>query len=55
MVRSPHENCDATGSGLDSMINLRPSFSNHSRGVDGPRTRESIVDLLKQLVIREPS
>ena len=27
----------------DSMINLRPSFGNRSRGVDDPRTRGALV------------
>jgi len=31
---------------FDSMINLRPSFGNASRGVDDPRTRERIVQIV---------
>lgn len=37
---------------FDSMINLRPSFGNRSRGVDDPATRERIVALVDELVIR---
>jgi len=36
----------------DSMINLRPSFGNRSRGVDDPRTRERIASLVGKLVRR---
>jgi len=31
---------------FDSMINLRPSFGNASRGVDDPRTRERIIQIV---------
>lgn len=37
---------------LDSMINLRPSFGNRSRGVDDPATREAIAALVDRLVRR---
>lgn len=37
---------------FDSMINLRPSFGNRSRGVDDPVTRARIVALLGRLVSR---
>jgi hypothetical protein len=37
---------------FDSMINLRPSFGNRSRGVDDPATRERIADLVRDLVPR---
>jgi hypothetical protein len=37
---------------FDSMINLRPSFGNRSRGVDDPATREAIVRLVEGLVHR---
>ena len=37
---------------FDSMINLRPSFGNRSRGVDDPATRAAIVDLVGRLVRR---
>ena len=46
---------DATGEDwleFDSMINLRPSFGNRSRGVDDPDTRARIADLVNQLVKR---
>jgi hypothetical protein len=35
---------------FDSMINLRPSFGNRSRGVDDPTTREAIATLVRRLV-----
>lgn len=37
---------------FDSMINLRPSFGNRSRGVDDPATRQAIADLVAKLVRR---
>jgi hypothetical protein len=37
---------------FDSMINLRPSFGNRSRGVDDPATRERIAVLVNRLVRR---
>ena len=37
---------------FDSMINLRPSFGNRSRGVDDPATRATIADLVTRLVRR---
>jgi Protein of unknown function (DUF5674) len=37
---------------FDSMINLRPSFGNRSRGVDDPAIRDKIVDLVRELVVR---
>ena len=37
---------------FDSMINLRPSFGNRSRGVDEPLIREAIRDLVGRLVRR---
>lgn len=37
---------------FDSMINLRPSFGNRSRGVDDPAIRNRIADLVGELVIR---
>jgi len=36
----------------DSMINLRPSFGNRTRGVDDPDVRERIAALVKELVVR---
>jgi len=36
----------------DSMINLRPSFGNSSRGVDDPLTRDAIIALVNRLVRR---
>lgn len=35
---------------FDSMINLRPSFGNRSRGVDDPATQAAIRDLIQRLV-----
>jgi uncharacterized protein DUF5674 len=43
---------DADWLEFDSMINLRPSFGNRSRGVDDPETRTRIADLVNQLVRR---
>ena len=37
---------------FDSMINLRPSFGNRSRGVDDPAVREAIAQLVARLVRR---
>ena len=35
---------------FDSMINLRPSFGNRSRGVDDPATRAAIAELIARVV-----
>lgn len=37
---------------FDSMINLRPSFGNRSRGVDDEATRTAIATLVESLVQR---
>jgi hypothetical protein len=37
---------------FDSMINLRPSFGNRSRGIDDARTREQVAALVESLVRR---
>jgi hypothetical protein len=37
---------------FDSMINLRPSFGNRSRGVDDADTRAAIIELVGRLVQR---
>jgi hypothetical protein len=37
---------------FDSMINLRPSFGNRSRGVDDEATRAAIAALVQRLVRR---
>jgi hypothetical protein len=37
---------------FDSMINLRPSFGNRSRGVDDPATRDAIAGLVERFVRR---
>jgi hypothetical protein len=36
----------------DSMINLRPSQGNRSRGVDSLEVRESIIKIVTDLVVR---
>jgi hypothetical protein len=35
---------------FDSMINLRPSIGNHSRGVDDPAVRDRVALLVRRLV-----
>jgi len=37
---------------FDSMINLRPSFGNRSRGVDDSATQAAIASLIERLVRR---
>ena len=37
---------------FDSMINLRPSRANRSRGVEDPAIRERILRIVKGLVVR---
>ena len=37
---------------FDSMINLRPSIGNRSRGVENPEVREKIRKVVADLVIR---
>jgi hypothetical protein len=37
---------------FDSMINLRPSFGNRTRGVDDPETRAGITALVGRMVRR---
>jgi hypothetical protein len=37
---------------FDSMINLRPSQGNRSRGVDDPGIRRRIVEVVSSLVLR---
>jgi hypothetical protein len=37
---------------FDSMINLRPSFGNRSRGIGDPDTRSSVADLVDRLARR---
>jgi hypothetical protein len=37
---------------FDSMINLRPSLGNRSRGVEDPEIREKILRIVNELVIR---
>lgn len=36
----------------DSMINLRPSQNNKTRGVDDPKLREKIAQIVQRLVTR---
>lgn len=35
---------------FDSMINIKPSFGNRSRGVENPETREKIIAIVTKLV-----
>ena len=35
---------------FDSVINLRPSFGNSSRGVDDPKIKEKIVGVVEKLI-----
>lgn len=35
---------------FDSMINIRPSFGNKSRGVDEPEIREKIIEIINKLI-----
>ena len=37
---------------FDSMINLRPSQANRSRGVENPQARQRIVEIVSRLVAR---
>jgi hypothetical protein len=43
---------DADWLEFDSMINLRPSLGNRSRGVDDPTTQQAIRSLVEELVGR---
>ena len=35
---------------FDSVINLRPSFGNNSRGVDDPKIKDKIVGIVEKLI-----
>lgn len=35
---------------FDSMINLRPSQGNRSRGIDNPKMREKILEIVNKLI-----
>lgn len=37
---------------FDSVINLKPSFGNRSRGIEDPETRKRIRDAVKKLVFQ---
>lgn len=37
---------------FDSMINMRPSQNNFSRGVDKPEVRDKIVEIVNKRIIR---
>lgn len=37
---------------FDSLVNIRPSVGNRSRGVDDPVTRKTIVEIVSELVER---
>ena len=43
---------DAEWLEFDSMINLRPSFGNRSRGIDDPGTQAAVAALVSRLVRR---
>ena len=36
---------------FDSVINLKPSFGNRSRGIDVPKIKEKIRNIIKKLVL----
>lgn len=38
---------------FDSMINLRPSWGNYSRGVDDPKIQQQIREIVSELVVKE--
>jgi hypothetical protein len=46
------DSADADWLEFDSMINLRPSFGNRSRGIDDPATRAAVAALVARLVRR---
>ena len=35
---------------FDSLINLRPSFGNHSRSVDNPEIQIKIIEIISRLI-----
>lgn len=35
---------------FDSMINLRPSFGNRSRGIDDPQVKNKIIQIVNKLI-----
>jgi len=37
---------------FDSMINLRPSLKNFSRGIDNPDIRKKIIKIVNKLIVR---
>jgi hypothetical protein len=37
---------------FDSMINIRPSQSNRSRGVDNPKLKMKIINIVNKLIDR---
>lgn len=36
---------------FDSMINIRPSQNNNSRGVENPQTQKNILSVVKRLIV----
>lgn len=36
---------------FDSMINLRPSHGNHSRGVENPKIQKKIIEIVNKIII----
>jgi len=37
---------------FDSMINLRPTQENRSRGIENPKIRKKIIEIVNKLVLR---
>lgn len=35
---------------FDSMVNLKPAYGNRSRGVENPKTRNKIEEIVKKLI-----
>ena len=40
---------------FDSMINIRPSQGNRSRGIEDPAIRDRVVSIVASLVVDEPA
>ncbi|MCM8792235.1 MAG: DUF5674 family protein [Candidatus Omnitrophica bacterium] len=36
---------------FDSIINLRPSFGNKTRGIDNPEIRKKIIEIVNKLIV----
>lgn len=35
---------------FDSMVNLKPAFGNHTRGVDNPEIQKKIIEIVNRLI-----